>query len=374
MTREKKIPIKRQIFYLRKILTNKDIHVTKSELRDYMDETLHYDENKAIVLKHFVAKPTKYDETVNQEILEDFIIQAERRDADRSTRSRMMDYHIKALKTYTPRQMANNPELADKWFKDPNQTDIKGIDVSKDAKTVKQKQKDKNKEGKKPGVGDPASTSPSSIDSIELKERTIGILGQKGTGKTFLTRALINSFKDHCVIYDTIGAFKKEKLNAQNFEVVPNDLEKQAIAWGVISSKTSKNVAVDLSRLTRKEIITFTDIALKTAEYKDKNIFIDEIADYLPEQASKSEEMERLIRHGRNEGDTFFFNTQRPAQISKNTLNLVDILIVFRLVWNRDIEVLEELFNSLAIKNITGEIQKITNQGVGEYQLYSFHN
>jgi len=345
------MPFALQVHHISKYLTNRSINPHGSELDDLLDPTLHYDENKAIICKHYGLYEGQASE---KELILD---QAQRRDAERSTHSQMTDYHIKALKVRTLAELEKDPEKFEAWLNNPERTDIKGVDVKDSLLKSKKRQ----------------STQSSSINSIELKERTIGILGQKGTGKTYLTRALINSFKDHCVIFDTIGAFKKQKLKAQNFEVVPKDIEKQAIAWGVISTKTKQNVAVDLSRLTQKEIITFTDIALKTAEYKNKNVFVDEIADYIPESAKKSQEMERLIRHGRNEGNTFFFNTQRPAQISKNTLNLVDILIVFRLVWNRDIEVLEELFNSLALKNITGEIHKITNQGVGEYQLYSFH-
>jgi DNA helicase HerA-like ATPase len=101
---------------------------------------------------------------------------------------------------------------------------------------------------------------------------------------------------------------------------------------------------------------------------------VDEIADYLPQMGRQSKELERLIRHGRNFGDTFVFNTQRPAYINKNTWDLVDILIVFRTVWNRDIEVLREMLSNLGKTNkeIDPIIHAVTKLQVGKYAMFVF--
>jgi DNA helicase HerA-like ATPase len=105
---------------------------------------------------------------------------------------------------------------------------------------------------------------------------------------------------------------------------------------------------------------------------KNKYIIIDEMADYTPQIGQSSKEMERLVRHGRNFGNTFIFNTQRPATISKNILNLIDVVVFFRLVWERDIAVVKDVLNNMGKRHIRSEIAEITNFGVGEYKIYKF--
>ena len=205
-----------------------------------------------------------------------------------------------------------------------------------------------------------------------IKGKTIGILGQKGVGKTYLTREMIEKLDKNAVVFDTIGAIKPKGVRM--YEVEPKEIEKQAVFFSEIVTHTRKNVGVDLSKLVSSEIVEFTEVFLITAhdKLKDKYFFYDEIAEYIPQYGESSKELERLIRHGRNAGNTFIFNTQRPSYITKNVLSLVDILIVFRLVWERDILVIKDLLNNLGYRNITGEVRKITNQSTGEYRVYIF--
>jgi len=205
-----------------------------------------------------------------------------------------------------------------------------------------------------------------------IKGKTIGILGQKGTGKTYLTRQFIEKLDKNAVVFDTIGAIKPKGVRM--YEVEPKEIEKQAVFFSEIVTHTRKNVGVDLSKLVSSEIVEFTEVFLITAhdKLKDKYFFFDEIAEYIPQYGESSKELERLIRHGRNAGNTFIFNTQRPSYITKNVLSLVDILIVFRLVWERDILVIKDLLNNLGYRNITGEVRKITNQNTGQYRIFIF--
>jgi DNA helicase HerA-like ATPase len=126
----------------------------------------------------------------------------------------------------------------------------------------------------------------------------------------------------------------------------------------------------ELERLD--EIVTFTNLYLSITEMKDKYIIIDEMADYTPQIGESSKELERLVRHGRNFGNTFIFNTQRPAYLTKNILNLIDVVVFFRLVWKRDIDVVKDILNNLGQRNITTEVNEITNMGVGECKVYKF--
>ena len=202
------------------------------------------------------------------------------------------------------------------------------------------------------------------------KTKTIGILGQKGTGKTYLTRQITESIPKDVVLFDTIGVVKPK--GCQMYEVDIKQLEKQAVLFSEITKRTHHNIGLDLSRLTKDEIVVFTNLYLSITDFKNKYIIIDEMADYTPQIGESSKDLERLVRHGRNFGNTFIFNTQRPAYLTKNVLNLIDVVVFFRLVWKRDIDVVKDILNNLGKRNITSEINEITNFGIGECKIYKF--
>ena len=202
------------------------------------------------------------------------------------------------------------------------------------------------------------------------KTKTIGILGQKGTGKSYLTRQIAEAIPKNGLVFDTIGILKPKGY--QIYEVDIKKRMEQATIFSGITLRTHHNIGVDLSRLTKDEIVEFTNWYLSITPMKNKYIIIDEMADYTPQIGESSKELERLVRHGRNFGNTFIFNTQRPAYLTKNVLNLIDVVVFFRLVWKRDIDVVKDILNNLGKRNITNEVNEITNFGVGECKVYKF--
>lgn len=202
------------------------------------------------------------------------------------------------------------------------------------------------------------------------KTKTVGILGQKGTGKTYLTRQIAESIPKDCIVFDTIGALHPKGVKI--YEVDLKDIDKQAILFSQITLKTHHNIGVDLSRLTKDEIVKFTNMYLSITKMKDKYIFIDEMADYTPQIGESSKELERLVRHGRNVGNTFIFNTQRPAYLTKNVVALIDVAVFFRLVWKNDIVVVKDLLNNLGKRDVPKQIREITNLNTGECKIYKF--
>ena len=202
------------------------------------------------------------------------------------------------------------------------------------------------------------------------KTSTVGILGQKGTGKSYLTRQIAESLPKDGIVFDTIGILKPKGY--QIYEVDIKKRMEQATIFSGITLRTHHNIGVDLSRLTKDEIVEFTNWYLSITPMKNKYVIIDEMADYAPQIGESSKELERLVRHGRNFGNTFIFNTQRPAYLTKNVLNLIDVVVFFRLVWKRDIDVVKDILNNLGKRNITSEINEITNMGVGEFKIYKF--
>ena len=211
---------------------------------------------------------------------------------------------------------------------------------------------------------------------MNIKERTIGIIGAKRSGKTYFSSRLAEYLGENCIIFNTIGAM--DVNNAIQYKIERKNLEKQAVIFGTLIAEKSKrkhtkSISVSLVELTRDEIIEFTDVALTIPErIENRYIIVDEVSDYLSQIYSQSREMERLIRHGGNFGNTFIFNTQRPAYLNKNTFNLIDILIVFRVNWTRDLAVIREMLSQGGIpeEQIKEEIKIITQLPVGYYRPY----
>jgi ABC-type transporter Mla maintaining outer membrane lipid asymmetry ATPase subunit MlaF len=73
------------------------------------------------------------------------------------------------------------------------------------------------------------------------KTKTIGILGQKGTGKTYLTRQMAEAIPKNVVLFDTIGVVKAK--GCQIYEVDIQQPEKQAVLFSQITLKTHHNIA-----------------------------------------------------------------------------------------------------------------------------------
>lgn len=210
---------------------------------------------------------------------------------------------------------------------------------------------------------------------MKLKERTIGIIGAKRAGKTYFTTEMIDYIGENCIVFNTINALKPTTTKNYTVELSNKDtFIKQATMIGMlIKESKKKSISVNLVHLTKEEIVEFSDVALSVAgTFKDKYIFVDEIAEYLSQLYKQSREMERLIRHGGNFGNTFIFNTQRPAYLNKNTFNLIDILIVFRINWSQDIKVVKEMLASGGLEEsvINKQIKIITKLSVGKYAPY----
>jgi len=222
---------------------------------------------------------------------------------------------------------------------------------------------------------------------MNLKERTIGIIGAKRSGKTYFTARLSNKLindGEKLVIFDTIGELGKRIEKGRLYHIEPDNREggdmlyQQAVSFAMLlkNYKGKQPLGINLIDLTRDEIVDFTDTVLLTCGKIENRFWVfDEVAEYLNQFYRQSKELERLIRHGGNWKNTFIFNTQRPAYLHKNTFNLIDILIVFRLNWSRDIAVLKDLLSNtgLSDKEVKQEIEIITHQKVGEYRAYQLY-
>ncbi|GAH22579.1 unnamed protein product, partial [marine sediment metagenome] len=219
--KERKLPLSRQLFYISKFLTNRGIEPHGSELEDLLDSTLHYDENKSIVCDYYGISE---DTPTEADYMKD---QLEHVEGERTEKAKMQDYHRRHKKTVTVLQLLKNPKLAEKWMKNPGSMDIKGIDIKEGLPAPRKKKSSFSKTTKNPSPVAEMSRKnyTKRLNPGDIKERTIGILGQKGTGKTYYTRELIERMGDGCVCFDTIGVLKPS--NCKRYEVVQQNIEQQ---------------------------------------------------------------------------------------------------------------------------------------------------
>ncbi len=180
---------------------------------------------------------------------------------------------------------------------------------------------------------------------------TICIMGQKGSGKTYLGAILANLFEGKALILDTVGVYTQNRLIGGSVAYIqvstmPYDQLKQLLdnAFNSVDK-----VVIDLSYYIPKELSVIGDFLSNYALFmnKDKNLLflVDEIGDYCPQSfRNYSDNMERLVRVGRNKGvKPFIMITQRPQKTNKELLALSDIYYIFRIVHNLDREQVKNL-------------------------------
>jgi len=196
------------------------------------------------------------------------------------------------------------------------------------------------------------SVGPIKIENAT--QRTICVLGQKGTGKTQTLKLIAYSL----LSYDA-GVYVFDLLNIIRIDgyrkIVVNkkDYDKGQMLATMMNSNKKMRVVIGFEGFLQGELTTF--ISDVFARWKPNNsiIIIDEIHEILPESVLGGEysfEAERAIRHWRNAKDDsgncgFVFSSQRPQFVSKKILSLCDGWLLYRVVGDRDRKPIE---NTLA--------------------------
>jgi len=193
------------------------------------------------------------------------------------------------------------------------------------------------------------------IQDIKIEDplqRTIGIIGQKGSGKT-ITMILIwrecKKKKIPCLFFDTLNCIHGDskiiirKWSDKETKEKMVNIAVKAIR-GVIKNKES--IVIGFKNLIPSEIQGFCNSLFQELEIYNCMVFFDELHEYCPELIQGSEEIQRFIRHCRNNNNGVVFNTQRPALIKKNVFALSDLLIIYRTMWNTDLKVIAEILKN----------------------------
>jgi len=202
------------------------------------------------------------------------------------------------------------------------------------------------------------------LQQSEIKnvtQRTVSIIGQKGTGKTTLVKIAMSELPPStpCLVFDPLNVIDSKRKYVIN---------KKSLSFGGIAAKLvnrhlkkNETVVIAFDRLLGSEIVEFVDAFVPGIRMSAGVWIFDEIHEFVPQSApGYSLEVERMIRHTRNDNNGVVLTTQRPAFVAKNVLALTDFMILFRLSYPNDLEVVKKLLSTSEsqdeiIKNIQGK-------------------
>jgi len=175
-----------------------------------------------------------------------------------------------------------------------------------------------------------------------ITQRTVSIIGGKGSGKTTTLKLFMGEFKP-ILVFDPIGVFNypnaiRVAISKDSIKLGSDVAKKINFAIG-----SKQNVIISFQNLLQIEINAFLNDLFPALRVKDCLIAFDETHEFVPQIGFSSSEVERYIRHCRNYNVGIFLTSLRPAAVNKNILALTDYLILYRLTWYHDLKAMQDL-------------------------------
>lgn len=197
-------------------------------------------------------------------------------------------------------------------------------------------------------------------------QRTISIIGGKGSGKTTFLKMFMKQ-EAPVLAYDPLSVIKSKNLDAYRVLLKVKDIDEQRIIlmMKVVNStlKKGKNVILSFDNMIQEEEKALANMTLPLLRLKDGFVLFDEIHEFVPLH-SQSLEVERYVRHCRNKNVGIVMTSQRPASVHKNVLALTDYLILFRLTWSHDLKAVKDLLADVLDKDqVSAIISKLPKLG-----------
>jgi len=218
-------------------------------------------------------------------------------------------------------------------------------------------------------IGRDADGQPFSLPA-EVLTRHMAILAKRGAGKTYTAGVIEEEFAKAglpFVVLDPVGVHygirsdKKGRRSAYPVIVFGGEhadipIERhmgRAIAQAVVEENIS--CIVDLTELSKaawRQFVAEFCRELYQLNRTPRHVFIEEATEFVPqtrrpEMQVAYEAVERLVRMGRNRGIGCTLISQRSAQVAKDVLTQMDVLIALRTVGVQDRKALLDMFESV---------------------------
>lgn len=197
----------------------------------------------------------------------------------------------------------------------------------------------------------------------ETVSRTIGIIAQRGAGKTYTAMLITEQMLTHghqVVCLDPTGVWHGLRTSADGkSDGLPilvmggtnGDVPLEETAGAIVARfvvETGSSVILDLSAFPsqRAQDRFATDFAeaiyrRKSTNRRPVHLMIDEADAFAPQKPQKGQErmlgaFDTIVRRGRAYGLGITLISQRPAVLNKNVLSQVDILLTGRITGSHD--------------------------------------
>lgn len=202
----------------------------------------------------------------------------------------------------------------------------------------------------------------------ESLTHTFAILAQRGAGKTYVAGVVEEEFAKHhlpFVVLDPVGVHygirstadgKRESpypvvvFGGRHADIPLDEHMGEKVAEAIIEENIS--CIIDLTELPSKaawrRFVHDFCLSLYKMNSSPRHIFIEEATEFVPqtrrpEMQRAYEAVERMVRLGRNRGLGVTLIAQRAAQIAKDVLYALDVLIVLRTVGTLDRKAITDL-------------------------------
>lgn len=233
---------------------------------------------------------------------------------------------------------------------------------------------------------------------LDVAGEAIGILATRGAGKSYTSAVLIAELHNagiQVVVIDPAGVYWGLRSSAKGtgdglpiivLGGVHGDVPLESTAGKVIADlvvDTGQSLILDLS-----DFESDTAQARFMAEFSDRlyrrkarsrttlHLIVDEADEFAPQKPQKGEEkmlhsMVRLVKRGRSRGIGLTLITQRSASISKAALDLVESLIVMRMLSPRDRDAIAGWVQNKRISDDLGVLESLPSLPTGTAWVWS---
>lgn len=172
---------------------------------------------------------------------------------------------------------------------------------------------------------------------------TIGIMGMKNCGKTYLGHTLHFREKIRTLYVDPVGGLRKHLPELDVLEMDKETTREDLIKFA--KGMKAKAWILDISDTPRahaREIMDWLWEYLK-ASGELWAVVLDEAPEIIPQSGPRSEGFLSCIRIGRNKGVLYMvLITQRPQDVAKEAWNLTDVMCIFRLRHKHELQNLKD--------------------------------